>query len=118
MPFLVIVTAGVVGLCLMVGGFVLVARHGSWVQAMRSKPNGQWSLARSLMFSGACLSAVTCFGIVILFVIPGGIPWNQGSDWSGVMAALPGLAAVWYFIVRPAIAARRRQRETHSSLSK
>jgi hypothetical protein len=44
--------------------------------------------------------------VTLLFAIPGGIPWAEGSDWTGIAVMVPTLAAVWYFIIRPAYASR------------
>ena len=75
---------------------------------MRSAPDGRSSLPRRLMVAGALLGAVFGCAVAVLFLIPGGIPWRMGSDWAtGLTAVLPALAAVWYFIIRPAFAARR-----------
>jgi hypothetical protein len=100
--------AGYVGVGLMAAAFVLVARTGGWRLAMQSAPDGRWSLPRRLMFAGALLGAACGGTVVILFLIPGGIPWSMGSDWiTGVAAVLPAFVAVWYFIIRPAYASRR-----------
>jgi hypothetical protein len=100
--------AGYVGVSLMAAAFVMVARQGGWRQAMRSAPDGRSSLPRRLMVAGALLGAVFGCAVAVLFLIPGGIPWRMGSDWAtGLTAVLPALAAVWYFIIRPAFAARR-----------
>ena len=101
LPILVAIVVGFVGLCLVVAAFIMVARLGGWRQAMRSEPDGRWSLPRRLMFAGAMLGIVFWFAVGILFLIPSGIPWRDGSDGGAVLAALlPGLAAVWYFIIR------------------
>jgi hypothetical protein len=100
--------AGYVGVGLMAAAFVMVARQGGWRQAMQSEPDGRWSLSRRLMFAGALLGAACGGTVVILFLIPGGIPWSMGSDWiTGVAAVLPAFVAVWYFIIRPGFAPRR-----------
>ena len=108
LPILAVILVGLVGLCLMAAAFVMVARQGGWRQAMRSAPDGRSSLPRRLMVAGALLGAVFGCAVAVLFLIPGGIPWRMGSDWAtGLTAVLPALAAVWYFIIRPAFAARR-----------
>ena len=109
MPILTTIVVGFVGFCLMVAAFVMVGRQGGWRQAMRSEPDGRWSLSRRLMFAGALLGVVCGGAVVILFLIPGGIPWSDSSGWSYVAAVLPALAAVWYFVLRPTIASRRHQ---------
>lgn len=114
-PILAAIVVGFVGFCLMVAAFVLIALQGSWRQAIRPGPDRQWSLPRLLRFAGAFFSIVFSLTVVILFAIPGGIPWSQGSDWSGFAAMLPGLVAVWYFIIRPALASRRHQTAGHQS---
>ena len=101
--------AGYVGVGLMAAAFVMVARQGGWRQAMQSEPDGRWSLSRRLMFAGALLGMVFAVAVNLLFAIPGGIPWIDGSGWSYVAAVLPALAAVWYFVLRPTIASRRHQ---------
>jgi hypothetical protein len=105
------IAVGFIGFCLMMAAFVLVGRQGGWSPAMQSEPHGRWSLARRLLFAGACLGAIFCGTVLILFLIPGGIPWREGSDWgNGIAAVLPGLFAVWYFIIRrPQNAARRSE---------
>jgi hypothetical protein len=106
---------GFVGVCLMVAAFVMVARQGGWREAMKSEPDGRWSLPRRLMFAGALLGIV--FGVVVtlLFAIPGGIPWIEGSDWTGLAAMLPAFAALWYFVLRPTFASRRQHTAGHHS---
>ena len=56
--------AGCVGVGLMAAAFVMVARQGGWRHAIRSEPDGRWSLSRHLMFAGALLEAV-CGGAVV-----------------------------------------------------
>jgi len=102
-PILIAFITGYVGVCLMAVAFVLVARQGGWRQSMRSGPDGRWSLARRLMFAGAVLSIIFSLTVTTLFAIPGGIPWMNGSDGGTTLISfLSGLAAVWYFIIRPA----------------
>ena len=108
-PILAAFIAGYVGVGLMAAAFVMVARQGGWRQAMRSEPDGRWSLSRRLMFAGALLGVVCGGAVVILFLIPGGIPWSDSSGWAFVGVVLPALAAVWYFVLRPTIASRRHQ---------
>ena len=102
LPILAAIAVGFVGFCLMVAAFVLVARQGGWKQAMRLEPDGRWSLPRRLMFAGALLGMVFAVAVNLLFAIPGGIPWSDGPDWTGIAVMLPALAAVWYFVIRPA----------------
>jgi hypothetical protein len=105
-PILAAAVVGFVGFCLMVAAFVLVARRGGWRQAMQPEPDGRWSLPRRLMFAGASLGTVFGVVVLLLFAIPGGIPWLDGSGWPYAVAVLPAIAAVWYFIIRPAYASR------------
>jgi hypothetical protein len=100
LPILAAIAVGFVGFCLMVAAFVLVARQGGWKQAMRLEPDGRWSLPRRLMFAGASLGTVFGVVVLLLFAIPGGIPWVDGSSWPYAVAVLPAIAAVWYFIIR------------------
>jgi len=75
---------------------------------MRSDPDGRWSLPRRLMFAGAFFGIVFSLTVAILFLIPGGIPWMDGSDGgTALVSVLTALAAVWFFVLRPAFAARR-----------
>jgi len=69
---------------------------------MQSGPDARWSLSRRLMFAGALLGMVFAVAVNLLFAIPGGIPWSDGPDWTGIAVMLPALAAVWYFVIRPA----------------
>jgi amino acid transporter len=110
-PILVAIVVGFVGFCLMVASFVMVARQGGWKRAMRSEPGGRWSLPRRLMFAGAFFGIVFSLTVAILFLIPGGIPWMDGSDWgTALISVLTGLAAVWYFIIkRPQTASRHSE---------
>jgi hypothetical protein len=107
LPILTATVVGSIGFCLMVAAFLLVAQQGGWRQAMQSGPEGRWSLPRRLMFAGAVLCMVFCVVVLLLFAIPGGIPWADSSGWSYAVAVLPAIAAVWYFIIRPAYASRR-----------
>lgn len=111
-PILTVLVVGFVGFCLIVVAFVLVPRQGGWMQAMRSKPDGRWSLPRRLMFAGAFLGTVFGVVVLLLFAIPGGIPWiDDNSGWPYAIAVLPAIAAMWYFIIRPAYLPRRQQTE-------
>jgi hypothetical protein len=111
-PILAAIVVGFLGFCLMVVAFVLVALQGGWRQAMQSEPDGRGSLARRLMFAGAFFGIVFSMAVAILFLIPGGIPWMDGSDGGTALASvLSGLAAVCYFMIRPAYAPRRHQTE-------
>jgi hypothetical protein len=105
-PILAAFIAGYVGVGLMAAAFVMVARQGGWRQAMQSEPDGRWSLSRRLMFAGALLGAACGGAVVILFLIPGGVPWNDSAGWSFV-AVLPPVVAVWYFVLSPTFASRR-----------
>jgi hypothetical protein len=106
-PILIATVVGLVGFCLMVAAFVLVAHKGGWQQAMRSGPEGRWSLPRRLMFAGALLGAVFGSTVVTLFLIPGGIPWSDSSGWAFLGVLLPPLLAVWYLVLRPTFASLR-----------
>ena len=108
-PILSVSFLGIVGVSLMVAAFIMVARQGGWRQAMQSRPDGRWSLSRRLMFAGALLGMIFAVAVNLLFAIPGGIPWSDGPDWTGIAVMLPALAAVWYFIIRPAYASRRHE---------
>jgi hypothetical protein len=106
---------GCVGLGLMAAAFVLVARQGGWRQAMWPQPDGRRSLPRRLMVAGASLGIVYAAAVMLLFVLPGGIPWIEGWGWAYIAGVLPPLVAVWYFILRPAFALRRHQSAGHHS---
>jgi hypothetical protein len=94
-PILTAIVMGFVGFCLMVGAFIMVARQGGWRQAMRSKSDGPWSLSRHLMFAGAFLGIVFSLAVAILFLIPRGIPWMDGSDrGTALISALSGALSV------------------------
>jgi len=108
------IIVGFVGFCLMVAAFVLVARQG-WRQAMRSGPNGRWSLPRRLMWAGAIFGPFIGVAVGFLFLIPDGIAWPDSAGWSFVGAVLPPIAAVWYFIIWPAFASRRNGTVGHHS---
>ena len=101
------IVVGFVGFCLMVAAFIMIARQGGWRQAMQSEPDGRWSLARRFMFGGAFLGMVFGVVVLLLFAIPGGIPWiDDNSGWPYALAVLPPIVAVWYFVLRPAFASR------------
>jgi hypothetical protein len=69
---------------------------------MWAQPNGRGSLPRRLMVTGAYLGIVFSLTVAILFAIPGGIPWMDGSDGgTALICALSGLTVVWFFILRP-----------------
>jgi hypothetical protein len=109
------IVVGFVGFCLMVAAFVLVARQGSWKQAMQSQPDGRWSLPRRLMFAGAFLGAIFSLAVTILFAIPGGIPWMDGSDGgTALISVVTALAAVWYFIIRRPQTAGRHPEQSNA----
>jgi hypothetical protein len=101
-PILTAAVAGFIGVSLMAAAFVMVAHKGGWKPAMQAGPDGRWSLPRRLMFAGALLGFVFAFVVNLLFAIPGGIPWSDGPDWTGIAVMLPALAALWYHIIRPA----------------
>jgi hypothetical protein len=54
------------GFCLLLTGFVLVARGGGWRAAMQSTAEGRWSLARRLLLAGAALGALS--GLLMAFL--------------------------------------------------
>ena len=111
-PILAAIVVGFVGCCLMVAAFVMAALQGGWRQAIRSEPDGRWSLPRRLMFGGAFLGMIWAVVVLLLFAIPGGIPWiDDNSGWPYAVAVLPAIAAVWYFIIRPAYVQRRHHTE-------
>jgi hypothetical protein len=107
-PILAAIVVGFVGFCLMVAAFVQVTRQGGWRQAMQSGPDGRWSPPRCLMFAGASIGIAFWLAVAILFLIPGGIPWMDGSDGGvNLVVFLTSLAAGWYFnIKRPQTASR------------
>jgi hypothetical protein len=108
LPILAVILVGLVGLCLMAAAFVMVARQGGWRQAMRSGPAGRWTPQRRLMFAGASIGIAFWLAVAILFLIPGGIPWSEGSDGGVTLAVFAtSMAAGWYFIIkRPQTASR------------
>ncbi len=73
LPILSAAAIGLVGFCLMTAAFVMITLQGGW----NSKPVEGWPLPKLLMVIGAGLGAL--FGIImlILFMIPGGIPWIE-----------------------------------------
>jgi hypothetical protein len=114
-PILTVMAVGFFGFCLMVAAFVLIARQGGWVQAMRSEPDGRWSVPRRLMFAGASIGIAFWLGVAILFLIAGGIPWLDVWDGGAVLAALlPGLAAVWFFSIGPRQFAARQSEQSRT----
>jgi hypothetical protein len=115
MPILTVIAIGCVGVCLMAAAFVLVVRQGGWMQAMQSGPDRRWSPARRLMVAGALLGVVFAFAGVLLFAIPGGIPWNESASWWPAVVVLATLVAAWYFILRPAFPSRGNSTEGHHS---
>jgi hypothetical protein len=74
-PIILVLAIGLVGFCLMVAAFVLVARAGGWQKAMQPTPESRWPLPRRLMALGAGLGCLFGLLLVILRLIPGGIPW-------------------------------------------
>jgi hypothetical protein len=114
-PLLAAIAVGFIGVFLMMAAFVMVALQGSWKQAMQTVPDGRWSLARRLMFTGAFLGIVFSLTTAILFLIPGGIPWMDGSDGGVALISLvSGLAAVWYFIIKPGFPPRHRETDVRA----
>jgi hypothetical protein len=80
-PIITVIVLAGVGLCLMLAAFVLVARRGSWQQAMQLDALGQWPLPRKLMVAGAGLG---CLFSVLMF-LPGMVPWWHYSWGHGVV---------------------------------
>lgn len=73
---IVLAAIGATGVGLMVAAFVLIARQGGWNRAIQQPiAERRWPLARWLMPIGAGLGLVMGLGLVILRLIPGGIPW-------------------------------------------
>ena len=99
-PILTVIAIGVVGFGLMVVAFIMVARAGGTNPATQGAEDRP-SLPRRLMFAGASLGVVFGLAMGILFLIPGGIPWMEGSDGGvALISSLTGLGAVWYFITK------------------
>jgi hypothetical protein len=90
-PILAILAVGVVGFCLMLAAFVLVARRGGWQQAMKPDARGHWPAPRHLMFIGALLGVA----FSLLLFLPGVVPW---WDYSSPSAAW-GQGVVFGFVV-------------------
>jgi hypothetical protein len=100
-PILTVIAVGVVGFCLMVAAFIMAARQDGSKPATQGAPEARWSLPRRLMFAGASLGVIFSLAMGILFLIPGGIPWMEGSDWGvTLISGLTALVAVWYFIIK------------------
>lgn len=75
---LVLAAVGTVGFCLMIAAFVLIARHGGWQKAIQQPiAETRWTLPRRLLAVGASLGMLFGIGIVLLGMIPGGIPWRN-----------------------------------------
>lgn len=69
---------GALGFCLMIVAFVLIARQGGWKQSIQqSIAEDQWPMSRRFILIGAALGLVFGVGIVVLGIIPGGIPWRN-----------------------------------------
>ena len=69
---------GAVGFCMMIAAAVLIALQGGWKQAIQEPiAEGRWPMARRLLFIGAMLGGLFAVGIVVLSLIPGGIPWRN-----------------------------------------
>jgi hypothetical protein len=107
LPILAVLIVGFAGFCVMLAALLMVALQGA--QAMQ--PGGRWSLPWSLLFAGACLGVVFSLALGVLFLIPGGIPWADGSDGGvALITTLTTFAAVWYFVLRPTLASSRQRR--------
>jgi hypothetical protein len=66
------------------------------------------------MFAGAFFGIVFSLAVALLFLIPGGIPWMDGSDGgTALISGLTGLAAVWYFIIRRPQTAGRQSEQSN-----
>jgi hypothetical protein len=76
-PVIAVAVVGAVGFCLMLAAFVVVGRRGGWQQAMRPTPEAPWPLPRRLMVIGAALGVLFGVSVVVLSLIPGGIPWQH-----------------------------------------
>jgi hypothetical protein len=62
----VVMAVAATGFCLLLAGFVMVARRGGWPAAMRSTAEGRWSLPRRLLLAGAALGALS--GLLMVFL--------------------------------------------------
>jgi hypothetical protein len=72
---LILAAVGLIGFCLMMAAFALVARAGGWQQAMWPTPHVRWPLPKVLMVIGAFLGALYGVVLFVLSLIPGGLPW-------------------------------------------
>ena len=76
-PIMIAAIIGLVGFALMTAAFALAAKTGGFINAMKPTPDGRWPLAHRLMLIGALLGVVFGVFILVLFMIPGGIPWRS-----------------------------------------
>jgi hypothetical protein len=90
-PPIIMTAVGVIGLCLMLAAFVMVARRGGWQQAMKPDAGGHWPAPRLLMLIGALLG--TAFALALF--VPGVVPW---WDYSSPYAAW-GQGVVFGFLI-------------------
>jgi hypothetical protein len=68
---------GLLGFVSMTIAFMLLARQGSWKGLQPGEPGARWPLSRRLMFTGAMLGTLFGVGVVVLSIIPGGLPWTK-----------------------------------------
>jgi hypothetical protein len=99
LPIITVTAIGVVGFCLMLAAFGMVARRGGWQQAMQPDAHGRWPVPRYLMLVGALLGTV--FGLLLF--LPGLIPWwDYSSPWTtwalGVLFGI-GLATIYWQVI-------------------
>ena len=77
LPILLVTAIGLVGFCLIMTAFVMIFLQGGWKQAMQLGSKGKWTLPRRLMAVGAGLGVLFGVLFVLLYLIPGGIPWRH-----------------------------------------
>jgi hypothetical protein len=77
LPVLAVLTVGIIGFVSMAAAFALAWRRGGWERAMAFGPDGRWPLPRQLMAFGAALGVLFGLLIVVLSLVPGGLPWRQ-----------------------------------------
>ncbi len=75
LPILSALAIGLVGFGLMITSFVMMARQGGIQPGLGH--HEKWTLPKRLMVTGAGLGALFGIIIFILFLIPGGVPWNK-----------------------------------------
>ena len=77
LPILLVTAIGLVGFCLIMTAFVTVLLRDGWEQVMKLDSNEKWTLPRRLMAVGASLGVLFSVLFVLLYLIPGGIPWLE-----------------------------------------